>query len=53
MTPVTSFPTIYFPRLSLQSLSLLIDKVHVDLDKMRIVNCMFLLSAKFDIKKCL
>jgi len=40
-------PTVDFPGLSLQSLSV-IDKV--GLNKIRTVNCMFLTSAKFDIK---
>jgi len=41
-------PTIDFSGPSLQSVTV----IHkVDLDKIRIVNCMFLPSAKFDVKK--
>jgi len=43
-------PTVDFSGPSLRSLTV----IHkVGLDKIQIVNCMFLLSVKFDVKKCL
>jgi len=53
LTPVTStfdFHHFYLPPLAFTTISVTV--IHkVGLDKIRIVNCMFLPSAKFDVRK--